>query len=228
MKMGKCIRLIAILSLMAFAFTSCSDDDDDSNAIDITKTYNFTVVVTVTDLDWIAEQPEGGFSFSDFVACTHKAKGVMFKEGVVASPLVELLASCTDITDAAYLANLPIEMKKMEESGDFGIVKKTEEPVKVGASFKYTFTSTLANRYISIVGKLMPSPDWFVGIRDLDLSSFTHKAMIVYDAGTNGGKTYTDSAVGEGKISLMKSSPLASNKVVPTLLTVLVSKSIVN
>lgn len=229
MNKGLFLRLIAILSILSLAFTSCSKSDDEE-VIDTTTVYDFTVRIKMTDLSWLDNKPVGGLAFSQFAATTHSSKGLMFAESNVASSLVSTIASCKDVKDVTYLASLKAEMQKLEGDSAIGMVMKSDS-LKAGGSYVFNFTSTLKNRYLSLIGKIIPSPDWMLGIYNIDLNAVLVNSMVnkihvmyVYDAGTDGGKTFTDTAAGEGVINLLTTAPLATGKLVPTIGTVYITK----
>lgn len=227
MNKGLFLRLIAILSILSLVFTSCSKSSDNDEVIDEITEYDFIVQIKITDLTWLDNQPDGGLSLSQFVLSTHSAKDLMFTEGAAASSLVSTLSSCKDVKDATYLANLKTEMKKLEETTGIGTVMKSDS-LKAGGSYRFTFTSTLKTRYLSLIGKIVPSPDWMIGLKNIDLNKVSneHKVMSLYDAGTDAGKSYTDTAAGEGSISEITTPPLATGKVVPTIGFVSIVKKI--
>lgn len=227
MNKGLFLRLIAILSILSLVFTSCSKSSDSDEVIDEITEYDFIVQIKITDLTWLDNQPDGGLSLSQFVLSTHSAKDLMYAEGAAASSLVSTLSSCKDVKDATYLANLKTEMKKLEETTGIGTVMKSDS-LKAGGSYRFTFTSTLKTRYLSLIGKIIPSPDWMIGLKNIDLNkvSSEHKVMSLYDAGTDAGKSYTDTAAGEGSISEITTPPLATGKVVPTIGFVSIVKKI--
>jgi hypothetical protein len=232
MNKGLFLRIIAILSILSLVFTSCSKSDEEVEVIDTTTVYDFTVLIKMTDLSWLDKKPVGGLSFSQFVATTHASKDLMYKESDVASSLVSTIASCKDVKDVIYLASLKAEMKKLEGDSAIGMVMKSDS-LKSGGSYRFTFTSTLKNRYLSLIGKIIPSPDWMLGMYNIDLNAVSvsgslnkPNVMYVYDAGTDGGKSFTDTAAGEGVISLITTAPLATGKLVPTIGTVYIVKTI--
>lgn len=88
-----------------------------------------------------------------------------------------------------------------------------------------TLTLTAARPLVTLVTMLAPSPDWFVGLHDVDIrvnGTFPNRAVVeapAYDAGTDSGATYTAANLAttpRGVVTLLGAAPFVSGRAIGT------------
>lgn len=127
--------------------------------------------------------------FSPPVGATHEASVSLWSPGGLASPGMEQMAE----TGATALLNTEIAAAGA----------RVGEPMSAAflnspGQVETTFTVTGAHPLVTFVTMIAPSPDWFLGVHDLDLrdaggnwpASVT-VPLLAYDAGTDSGVAYT-------------------------------------
>lgn len=193
-----------MICLLGASLVSCNKDDDDEVKIDYDATYEFEITFTA---NWFDDYADGVFpeeaGFAPFVAMTHKYKNELYHLGGKASEGLAEYAK-TGSTTA-----LETEMSE-KITANRSSVYKTGEGNGVGAFDKYighkedvtiTFQTTLRHKYLTLVSKINPTPDWFVTVENFDLSSLaaaTSSAatvlFIANDAGKKDGTTFENAA----------------------------------
>jgi hypothetical protein len=130
---------------------------------------------------------------SDVVGASHKYSKSFWSYGEVASEGLKLLAEEGNTT------LLEEELKEMIKSDDIRTIIKARElsyPHITGTSYT-VFRVDRENHLISLVSKIIPSPDWIVGVANLELctkncSWVASRTLNLYpwDAGTDDGVSY--------------------------------------
>lgn len=151
-------------------------------------TYRVTFVAT-----WSAATHPDGFPpnphFSGLVGATHDASARFWKAGEPASAGIEAMAERGVKT--ALLAEIAAAGSAVGTALSGGGIALS--PGSVDLSFDITRERPL----VTLVSMVAPSPDWFVGVMDLDLrdgagwKTRVEAELHVYDAGTDSGATYT-------------------------------------
>lgn len=147
-----------------------------------TANYRVTIVSEWTGASHPTTLPSNSH-FSPTVVANHGAPGDMFVVGALASPGIERMAE-TGAT-STLLAELS--------------ARSTVSDTRVGSSIfgagqqSFEVTAARGDDLISLVTMLAPSPDWFVGVRDVDLlgaDGWVDRIELDlgnYDAGTDSG-----------------------------------------
>ena len=128
-------------------------------------------------------------TIAPLIGCTHKEKYPFLKVGEFASPGVESMA---ESGDPGLLA------KEISGLIDYGTCHKQVGPYGPSPSpghLEFEVTVTKNSPYVSFVGMLAPSPDWFTGLLNIDLRKENGKGwkkrgsykLGRYDAGTEEG-----------------------------------------
>ena len=145
--------------------------------------------------EWSAATHPAGFPpnphFSGLVGATHSSAASLWAPGELASTGIEVMAETgakgpllaeVDALRAAGAADERL-------SGDFLALSP--------GAVQMTFDIAEGHSLVSLVTMIAPSPDWFVGVHDLDLFAggvWTEELtvdLLAYDAGTDSGPDYT-------------------------------------
>ena len=131
--------------------------------------------------------------WSRTVGLAHSGQLHLFREGSLASPGLTHLAQTGD--SLALEAELGAEIHNISDPllSVFSVL-----PVPSGAGHRQTKIFLAGeNSRVSLATALIPSPDWFVGVDNLDLcedGQFRHHLAVdlqLFDAGTDNGLTFT-------------------------------------
>jgi hypothetical protein len=147
--------------------------------------------------------------FSDLFGATHNGQVRFWEVGQFASVGIENMAELGSNSELLNEIQSAINEGKAEFtlSGDYIPPSTDEVSLRFDISESYPL--------VTLVSMLAPSPDWFVGIHDLNLyEGGTWKEEVtvnlsVYDAGTDDGTLYTSSdnePISHGVITLISSN----------------------
>jgi len=128
------------------------------------------------------------------VLASHSSTYNMWKEGSLASNAVKIMA------EAGGTANIVREIEKLDENSSYEIgydkyiMGTPDQTMRFNNPLRMTFN----NRYVSVISKMAPSPDWFSGFNDFNAVNEDKKTWYKeftietypYDAGTEDGNTY--------------------------------------
>lgn len=134
-----------------------------------------------------------GAHFSPLIGGTHRAAVTFWEPGGIASPGLESMA------ESGSTSTLRSEVDAAIAAGTAGeVVSGGSIPISPG-SVATTFTVTDEFPLVSLTTMIAPSPDWFVGVHDLDLfpngqwADDVVVSLYAYDAGTDSGVNFTSS-----------------------------------
>jgi hypothetical protein len=129
--------------------------------------------------------------FSGLIGATHNDLVQFWAPGALASAGIEAMA------ETGSKSPLDSEVQTAIVGGTAGsLISGGGIPVSPG-SVSVQLTVTQQHSRISVVSMIAPSPDWFVGVHDLDLFQNgdwipgTVVTLYPYDAGTDSGTNYT-------------------------------------
>ncbi len=210
--------------------SACGDSSDDSSSnpannstctTEAQSTADYTVTFNAT---WSSDtHPNDSFPgdphFSPLVGALHNSDYSMWKEGEKASAGIKQMAE----TGATTSLKSEIEGKVSEGSVDQFLV--ASGPFDSPGNTSISFTAGDPCSLLSLTSMIAPSPDWFVGIADLDLyegdSWLESQTITLYawDAGTDSGTGYESSNAAETDpkaIAKFDSSPLKEGTAIGT------------
>lgn len=156
--------------------------------------YTITFTRTWTEKTHPLEYPEAGLltgpHYSGLIGASHSAGYAIFKEGTPPTPGLEKLS------EEGKHSPLDEEIKAAIKAGTAGALFETG-PIR-DASKMETAKVRVTNKYpmVSAVAMIAPSPDWFVGVANVDLkeggSWVQMKTVELYpwDSGGDDGTTY--------------------------------------
>ena len=150
-----------------------------------TYTMTFEGLWTVDDITDIVMP--GGAHFTEVIGATHNSDTTIWASGGMASDGVE------DVAELGVVIALVSEI---------GQNTYADVVVRAGSSFisptqtvTGTFTATSSHPLVSVLSMVAPSPDWFVGVSNLNLYNNGWRNRVVelypYDAGTEQGSGWS-------------------------------------
>jgi len=150
-----------------------------------TYTITFEGLWTVDDITDIVMP--GGAHFTEVIGATHNSDTTIWASGGMASDGVE---------DVAELGVVIALVSEIGQNTNADVV------VRAGSSFisptqtvTGTFTATSSHPLVSVLSMVAPSPDWFVGVSNLNLYDNGWRNRVVelfpYDAGTEQGSGWS-------------------------------------
>jgi spondin N/flagellar hook capping protein FlgD len=176
-------RPIAYAALMAVLFVACMASAQ-------TARYQATF-----DATWTAETHPDNYPpnphFSGLVGGTHNSGVSFWAPGALASLGMERMAEWGSQNDL---------LAEVQTAIDAGLAEFTiaDAPLwTVPGSTSVEFDMSPAFPLVTLVAMLAPSPDWFIGVRDLDLRPGGQWAQEIvvdlycWDSGTDSGPDYT-------------------------------------
>ena len=151
------------------------------------KTYNVNFTTMWTAASHPKDYPAGDAHWSGLVGGSHNSEYRMWTRGGMSTPGMEMMAE---------FGKQPTLLDEMKKEGNR--VLQTIALSGIGSGSGYRRGNLLVDSdhsYVSLVSMIAPSPDWFVGIHDVDLcdrSTFKWRETVIikllpYDAGTDNG-----------------------------------------
>lgn len=215
------IRFIYVLSI-ALAISSCIKDEE----TEIPRTsavYDVMVEGEWTSNSHPTEYPANAH-FSPIIGMSHNSEVSLYNVGNIATRGIQVMAE----TGGRDPLNSEISTWISQKSA-YELLNGTGLP-KGTSSGKGALTITKDHPLASVVSMIAPSPDWFVGVKDITLyrnGTFVKDTTIwmeSYDAGTDNGTSFTSvNEVSSPKqnISVIKDGPLGNGRsVTPAVATV--------
>ena len=161
-----------------------------------------------------------GAHFSGLIGAPHNERYRLFGEGALATRGLELLSH------KGSKSPLDDELKAAGAAGNAGEIFDTGVFLDVTSPKTVTFEVSDRFPLVSVVAMIAPSPDWFVGVANLDLKengkwveSKTVEAR-AWDSGTYGGNTYAAEEKPSSPhqpIALSKAPPFVKTPPIATL-----------
>ncbi len=216
-------KIFSVLLLLSLLF-SC---ENDNSCKETAATYTVTFSFNWNTVDFPTDYPNGAH-FSPLIGWSHKNSSSFFQENTFASEGIESMAETGATTILSNEINTFINNGEGKEIvlGN-GLNNGTGEiSLNISVDSKHSA--------ITLASMLAPSPDWYVGIVNIDLlenDCFVESKQLqakVYDAGTDDGNAFTSSDIDSnpaGKITLITTAPLGNGiEVNPNFCTVSIVK----
>ncbi|CAH0561042.1 unnamed protein product [Brassicogethes aeneus] len=132
--------------------------------------------------------------FSEIIGASHKVDQSFWRYAGIASD------GMRDLAETGYTKTLETELKDMSENIRTIIKAKGLQYPNITLTSFAVFRVDNQNHLISVVSKIMPSPDWIVGVSNLELCRPDCKweekrtlNLYPWDVGTDDGISYTSS-----------------------------------
>lgn len=179
------MRNLLLLILASLCFFACEKEETPINTFS-----EASYQVTITGL-WTSPQfgvpPSAHFTY--FSGVVHNEKATMWKEGSLASPGVESIAETGN--QFPLFAEVDLMIAQKVAMAQINI----PPPPPNGSISRTVYCNSNFSRF-SFASMLAPTPDWFVGIRNVNLYrngawiADTTIQMHTYDAGTEDGDVF--------------------------------------
>lgn len=216
-------KLIIVMLLLLFFSCTKQDDSEIESIVEINASYMLTVTGKWSESSHPIDYPSNSH-FSSIVGMIHKSEVSLFTNGELASTGIWVMA---ETGDTSYLED---EINSIVSSGLASNLIKESSLGTGTAVISFDIEVTKEFSFVSLVSMIAPSPDWFVGVENVNLYKnglFIDEIQmnaIAYDSGTDSGLTFTsvnmDTNPAEN-IFKITSSPLGNGTIVePHLLTV--------
>lgn len=160
-----------------------------------------------------------GAHFSPLIGMSHNADGKLFDMVSLAS------AGIKNMAETGSTSPLSSEIDAIVTTGD-AHTRINGSGLGSPASTSINFEVTNAHSLVSIVSMIAPSPDWFIGVRDINLiqdckwvESLTVD-VVTYDSGTDDGSTFNSAdapSIPAVPVFMITTLPLGTNGIVPAL-----------
>ena len=155
-----------------------------------TATYQLTFDATWSAITHPVGFPSGPH-FSGLIGGTHNNQASFWAPGANASAGIEAMA------ETGSKSPLDAEVQAAINSGNAGMIISGGGIGVSPGSVSVTLTVSQQHSKITVVSMIAPSPDWFVGVHDLELFEngawINSKvvALLPYDSGTDSGVNYS-------------------------------------
>jgi hypothetical protein len=132
----------------------------------------------------------GTAHFSPLIGGTHSARARFWQPGALASEGIQAMA------ERGRTSPLDAEVAAAIAAGTADAVLRGGTIDRVPGSTAFEFDVSRDFPLVTLVTMVAPSPDWFVGVHDLDLlasgdwAAESRVVLYPYDAGTDDGETY--------------------------------------
>lgn len=219
-------NIFKALFLSAFLVVGCGDDDDGSpqtgggsggDVVPPSADYTLTFETNFTADTHPTDYPDNA-SFGPIVVITHAPEVSVFQLGQLASAGLE---SYVEDGDVGALGSFISTELGEEGDGQFAISSVSAVGPETTTTLSATITPTRTR--ITVLARISPSPDWFVGVNSFDVVDgevLVETALInlvPLDAGTDGGTTYLSEDIMESNaISVFQGLPFGEG-IFPTL-----------
>lgn len=201
---------LCTLALAAPLWAGCSDESpSEVDEPDETADFMLTFQATWSSATHPVSFPPGPH-FSGLIGATHNSGYVMWGVGAL---------STTGIKDMAELGSKSALMGEVDAAIQAGNADNAVSGSGISVAPGIVSVSFEANAQfplLSVTSMIAPSPDWFVGVADLDLKpggqwvDSVSVTLPPYDAGTDSGSSYTSpnaATVPPAPIRLLTDSP---------------------
>jgi hypothetical protein len=201
------------LLILLVVFTSCNDEIPD---FPVKYTVTFTPLWTVNTHP--VNYPQDA-SFSAFISYSHKSGSELYTVGLIAPESVGIFAENGALTRIE-------EDIDILRSSDRALDRAKGYEVDYPRNSEITLGFDDAHIMVTVLSKIKPSPDWFVGANNVQL--YVNGAwldtlsvnIVAYDAGTDMGTSFESADQPNNPaqpVSIITTSPLAENGTVAPL-----------
>ena len=195
----------------ALLLSACGSDNNNSNSEPLSSGSGDVRYQIRFEHNWDKARFATGFPanphFSPLVGATHNQQAVIWRPQDQPAT-----AGLEQVAETGKTSTFTAELNQLKQQGYVDAIFKSTGGVSPG---KQSITVALSEQFplLSAISMIAPSPDWFVGVRDVNL--FTGSGWIerleldlkLYDSGTDTGTTFTspDSDGGDRIIRLLTS-----------------------
>jgi hypothetical protein len=187
------LQKLSIFILSTFILSACGDDEDSSANLDDSSDAQYQVKFESewNNINFPTQFPSNAH-FSGLVGATHNGSINFWIPGQLASDGIKQVA------ETGGKSQLLLEVNSGVETGDVDLVLNGSGIGSSSDTVSYEFSINQSHSLVTIVSMVAPSPDWIVGVHDLDLfdneqndwKSLVRIELPIYDAGTDSGSTF--------------------------------------
>jgi hypothetical protein len=215
------MRVIYLVVLFFVLLLGCSENETviTTPELELNARYRLTFNATWSALTHPTEFPANAH-FSGLIGMTHNNNVMLFSKGELASEGIKNMA------ETGSKNPLEAEIQSFISAGTGNTLISGggigSSPGEVSLEFDVLISHTM----VSVVSMLAPSPDWFIGVSNVNLIEnaewVTSKTITVdiYDSGTDDGATFAspdEPTIPRVPIFEINTPPLAVNNVVTPL-----------
>ncbi len=195
--MSNTSKIITAISIFTMLFVGCKKEEIEMPALPVVLEPETSATYTLTfEGSWsLANHPTDyptNAHFSPLIGLVHNDRTEVIRLDRQASAGIKAMAERGKTTP------LDIELGNVIANGDGFSLIVADKGLGTGVgSWTGEISVNTTHHLLSVVSMLAPSPDWFVGISNLDLYDGTKFIdelivdMVVYDAGTDSGVSFT-------------------------------------
>lgn len=204
-KLSKTLAITSLAALISACGSDSKSNKSENSVVDSNgQTYTITLEQTWKASDFPTNFPSNPH-FSPLVGASHSQQTVIWRpEDQPTTPGIEAVA------EDGRTGTFKAELETRQTNGTVNNIFVRGSGATSPGSQSETVIVTPQFPLVSAISMLAPSPDWFVGIRDLNLypnGKWLDRIEVdlrLYDAGTEGGERFSqnNSAAGDRIIKL--------------------------
>ncbi len=207
------VGMIQAAAIESASYLAFRDINDDQERYEYAANYRMTFFAEWSATSHPTDYPNGAH-FSPLIGNTHNIDGFIWDAGGIATNGIEQMAE----TGGTFLLGNEIEML-INNSGSESLLRGGDTTSGVD-TVVVNFNISDSHPLFSMVTMIAPSPDWFIGVHDLNLKpngvwlDQLTVELLPYDAGTQDGSSFTNSGGNTNPrqpISRITTAPLANN-----------------
>lgn len=192
MKFSKVIAVCLGAVLLNACGSSGDASDSDSNLDDTSDAqYRVTFTSVWDSINFPTNFPSNAH-FSGLIGTTHNDSISFWRNGVAASSGVKQVAESGG--KSAFITEITAE----QANGSADVLLDGNGIASSPGDVSYEFSVNQAYSLVTLISMVAPSPDWFVGVHDVDLFDVVKDEWVdeltvnlaVYDAGTDSGASF--------------------------------------
>lgn len=156
----------------------------------VSATYRVTFAANWTPVRFSTNFPPGPH-FSPLIGATHNEKVIFWQTGTPASLGIERMA------ESGSTSPLSSEIGTAINSGTAQFLLRDSRLSSGTSRISFEFNIEQSHSTVTLVSMIAPSPDWFVGVSDVNLfaggkwAETATRNLRLYDAGTDAGTRFT-------------------------------------
>ena len=203
---------VFILSMITI-LTACNSSDDVITSPDPDAEVQYRVVFQANwdSMSFPTNYPSSAH-FSGLVGSTHNSNVTFWSPGSSSSTGIKSMA------ETGKKASLISEVQAAIDNGTAEYLISGDGIATGTGSVTVEFSLNQTHSLVTLVSMIAPSPDWFVGVHNLDLFDTSNNDWVQsktvnlesYDAGTDSGTTFTSAnsaTTPQGTIELLTTDP---------------------
>ncbi len=191
MRLQRLGGLLIGISSLAIVVSACKKQEMMTGGVEYMVTFSGMWTAQNFPFEYPAAGVVTGPHFSGLIGATHDGSYMLFKEGMMPTMGLEKLS------EEGKHSPLDEEIKAAMAAGKVGMLFESGPIKDMNAPAMTTVRVDEKHAMVSAVAMIAPSPDWFVGVADVNLMEngnwvdSKEVMMMAYDSGGDDGTTYT-------------------------------------